>query len=157
MRKISILSFILLCGCAANGPAFDTSYISPSKDSKIVVYRGESYYLSARKPDVLINGMACELPQRAFISKEIPSGKVELSISMWDLPGTTRYSFSAEKGKTYFIKTEPNKQNLLAGSAFGLAGMVIEDHSGQGGQFIFTQEPREVALQTLKNTKQACY
>lgn len=158
MRITVLVACLVLSACAASGPSFDLTNLNKPRDgSKIVIYRPSGFIASGRSPSVEINGVkSCEMPQGSFFSKDINPGPVNLSVTLWDSPGTTRYSIIAKPGKTHFVKISPNKANILAGSSFGIAGMMMEGaNSEQGGQFIFTEEPEQKALETLKTTKES--
>jgi hypothetical protein len=159
MKNLFIVLFsVLITGCAATGPGYlqTTSESSiPANRAELIFYRPSGFILSARSPSIEISGQSsCDLPQGGFFKKNVQSGNINISTSLWDIPGTSRLNFQATAGERYAIRVSPDTGKVMSGALFGYAGLIIaEATSSRGGPFQMDLMRVESATTELSKTK----
>jgi hypothetical protein len=151
MRRILIL--LLLSGCTATGPVFK----EPEYPAVVIYQPAEGLNgLGSLTNPVEINGeKVCDLHHGAYFIAR-PQGKMIISASWFDRPGTSRIKMDANPKKTYYIHMEWNKWKSSA-IGFGMLGaLVAEGASDHGGPFIFNLVEPAAAMQELSGLKQDC-
>jgi hypothetical protein len=127
MKRVLVLIPLLLGACAATGGNYHEA-VSPDK-ATVVVYRTSGVY--QREFGIEVSGKVCSLKQDGFyVSKH--KGSVAISGTMWDAPGTSRYTFDAKPGRVYYVNVERKLANAAGGF---LGGLISEGTSKQSGPF----------------------
>jgi hypothetical protein len=89
--------------------------------------------LSARPPTIEINAVAtCDAHNQHAFTYVVAAGPVALAASLWNQPGTSRLSWTAEAGKTYFVRVKSADKNWagLLGMAGTLAAEAASERAG---------------------------
>jgi hypothetical protein len=128
-----IIAAAAVSGCAATrtGAEFASIGQSPKAGTARVVVLQERAYSGVfdRGLPVALDGeIMGELKTGTFVYRDRPAGRHQLSVDLWDTPGTTRYDFVAAPGRTYYFSTRASDRSkaMFAGAAFGgLAGLAI--------------------------------
>lgn len=149
-----ILALLFLSGCAASGPEYNEAHHS----SGVIIYKPSSAIgMGAGLYEIDLNGKRqCKLHPGSYFVSDIV-GDVTISSSSWDMPGTSKISFKAWPGKTYFVRMDTNDGKQIAATAGGLVGALsAEAFSSTGGPFIFTLVEPNQAKSELQGLKQDC-
>jgi hypothetical protein len=102
----------------------------PAGQSRIIVIRPEKGFFGwgDRALPVALDGQAMgDLLTGNYVSDR-PAGRHQLSVELWDMPGTSRHDFTTAGGRTYYFaaKVKDKVNSLTAGAALGgLAGYAI--------------------------------
>jgi len=152
--KLFILAFLLLAGCASVGPTYtELAPLPPSHGmAQIVVYQPPAAIrLSSTAVD--INGVpGCEIATGTFFYKDVPSGSMTISSSIWNMPGTSRLTIPTILGKRYYIKFQMDMGKSMSFGALGFVGaLASEGVSSGGGPFLIESVNEEVALRDLQS------
>jgi hypothetical protein len=121
---------ISLGACATNAPRGSAIAVGAPRPgtAQLVVYRPSAFIASMRSPDVEVNGApTCDLTNGGSFLREIEPGPASVSLSHWDMPGTSQVSFQAEAGKTYYIRATVNDDKMAAGMFLGIVGMLAAE------------------------------
>lgn len=125
---LSLLAVAMLSGCGST-KGLDFSQVNkpiPAGKARIVVTRDESLLFIGAGAKVEINGQKVEtLGRGGSAVKEISAGPSNISAQATGSFGTFRVLFDAKAGKTYRFLVKPKSDELLLGSAFGIAGDAV--------------------------------
>lgn len=151
-----ILLLLLLTSCSPSGPSYTPDLVHTNKAyATLVIYRPYSFFLSARTPDISINGIkSCELTNGGFFTKNVEIGKQTISSSLWDSPGTSRTNVEAKLGELRYVRVKISKDRALTGIGFGFIGQAIsEGVSEQSGPFEINEVNESIAKSELQKLK----
>lgn len=153
-----LLVAMALSACSANGPIYSDANIPHGTGSTIVVYRPSSILQVARRFPLEINGVEkCSLSNGGYFAETVVPGKIGLTSSMWDQPGTSRAEIMASANQTSYVSIRLNNDKTAAGIGGGMIGLLIaEGSSSTSGPFIFSNVPESQALKELADLKQDC-
>lgn len=127
-----MLLLVLLTGCATGGSVPSATRPIAPGEATISITRSKEFVASLATATVELNGAKfASLGNGESFTGGIPPGPVVLSATTWDAIGATRYSFTAQRGKTYRFVVEPRGENIAAGVIGGVVGLAIEG----GGPF----------------------
>lgn len=131
---LAIFLALSLCSCThtRSGPTYDSMFkaASPqSESSRIVVFRKQAFTgLYDRAWDIKVDGNTIgALRAGTFVYVDCPPGHHDLSLDLWDEPGTSRASVDTTGGHAYFFDAELNSNatKMDVGAAFGLVGWAV--------------------------------
>ena len=103
----------------------------PTGQSRIVVIRPEKGFMGwgDRALPVALDGQPMgDLLTGAYLSADRPAGRHQLSVDLWDLPGTSRHDFTTAPGRTYYFAARVKERVndvTMATAIGGLAGYAI--------------------------------
>lgn len=129
-----IFSTLGLCSCThtRSGPTYDSMFQNASpqtENSRIVVFRKQAFTgLYDRAWDIKVDSQIIgALRAGTFVYVDCPPGDHDLSLHLWDEPGTSRASIDTTGGHAYFFDAElnSNASKMDVGAAFGLVGMAV--------------------------------
>lgn len=156
MKTLILLSALALTGCVtATGPAYSPGLVASSPGtSQLVIYRPDRF-AAPRSPMVKINGVdTCALPGNSFMIVDAPKGKVTITSTLWDHPGTSVLTFTPDKESFVRMDFDDGKAR---GNAFGLAGALAANAtSSNAGPFVIQRVYRERAESEMGTARQAC-
>ena len=143
MKKTIFLLLLTLAisACSAKGPTYHANQASMKAPgatmSQIIIYRPDQFVYSMRQPGVEINGMkSCDLPNNSFFIRDIAAQQTTVSASLWDMPGTSRLTFTPQAGGRYYIRIAPDGGKMAAGMIGGIVGtFAAEGYSENAGPF----------------------
>lgn len=149
MRWLCLAVIVLTAGCAS-GPNYlevaGYTHQPSTNTARLAVYRSAGDMYPMRSPSVDVNGLpTCDLPSGGIFIKDVPPGRITISSSLWDAPGTSRLNFNAIAGRTYHVRMAVDFGKSF-GALAGLPGMLAaEAISDRGGPFtIGIVEPANV-------------
>ena len=126
------LAFILLIAGCASGVTPGVLPPAVSTASRLIIYRPSEFPMGARAPTVVINGVnSCSIGNGRGFEKDVAPGRVSLSTQFWDMPGTSRFSFTASPGQVYYIKFALSSE-AWSGMFAGLIGQGIDQIISKG-------------------------
>lgn len=104
-----------------------------------------------------VNGIsACKLHPGSFFIINAQK-EVNISSSVWDMPGTSNISFKIEPKKIYYVRMDSSAGKQGAGALGGLVGaLVAEGITKENGPFLFTLMDEKQAKEELYNLRQDC-
>ena len=119
---IAILCATFLSGCAtgiSHGPIATLN----QNQTRLVIYRTSSIIAALETADVKVNGVpTCGLRSGTGFIQDVAPGQVTVSVDMWSDIGTSRLSWMAKPGATYYVMASPNLLKTGVGAAFGVIG-----------------------------------
>lgn len=154
MRALLVLLF--LTACSANGPQFGELNLSKADQPALVVYRPSHLWASGNFFEIDIDGVpTCKIFNGGFyVAKNIKNKTVNVSSSMFAVPGTSRILVDIEPKKTHYVKIELNDSKQAMGIGAGLVGMLVaEGGPDPSGPFIFTLVDEDQAKRDLKSIR----
>jgi len=114
------------CGTTPTDSGADLSRPIAKDESRIIIERDTSLLYLAAGAKVKINGQeAATLGRGGSVVRDVKSGRTVLEVSTPTAFGQFVVRFDAEPRKTYRFEVSPNRSALLIGSAFGVAGDVV--------------------------------
>lgn len=153
MRYLMVMAAAALVAGCASGPSYmeTARQMQPPAPgaARVAIYRPAGDMYPLRSPGVDINGLpACDLASGGIFVRDIAPGRVTVSSSLWDSPGTSRLSFNAAPGTTYHVRLAVDFGKSF-GALAGLPGMLAaEAVSDRGGPFtIGIVEPASVSAE----------
>lgn len=147
MRALVLI--LLLTGCNANGPLYN----APNKPS-VIIYRENNFYMSTRRIPVDIDGKSvCDLHNGSYFVYYPTSDKINISASIWDLPGTTRKSYSIDPSEMNYVRLSFDGGTSVATMLGGIAGTALAENNGP---FSLTIMPENQAAHDLAGLHQDC-
>jgi hypothetical protein len=155
-RALGVLAFLCLtsanlAGCvtdqsatAAAAPPATTAAVAPGQ-ATVTITRTDSYQAALLDVEVTANGAKfASIANGATFTGGINPGPVTLSVSHWSSPGGFTTRFNAEAGKRYAFQISPRAEQLVAGLAVGLVGVVADtaiNGAEQSGTFKIVAVP----------------
>lgn len=137
-----LIFVLLLAACAPEG----IKYVEPDKN-RMIIYKPQNWAnsRSGTRVPVQINGiLACDLHDGSYFTA--PLTKNTLSISLWDMPGTSRFTTSHR-----YVRIELDGDKKAAMALGGLLGsLMAEGLSEKSGQFKFTEVDQSTAKKELQ-------
>jgi len=119
---IATLCVALLSGCATGVSHGPITTLNPNQ-TRLVIYRPSGIVGALETADVQVNGMpTCGLRNGAGFIKDVAPGQVTVSVDMWSDIGTSRLSWTAKSGATYYVRASSNLLKAGADVTFGLIG-----------------------------------
>jgi hypothetical protein len=127
---------VALFGCAATREGFDFGSVSqtagaPKNGQARVVVMWEKGYggLFDQGYAIALDSESMgELKTGTFLFRDLPAGRHQLSVNLWDFPGVTRHDIAVAPGRTYFFLARQSERSkaLATGQTFGgLAGFAV--------------------------------
>ncbi|HEY4044953.1 MAG TPA: hypothetical protein VGM32_24330 [Rhodopila sp.] len=109
------------------------------------MYRPSGTMLPWRSIGVDVNGVqACDLRRGGGFATDIGGGEVTVAAHLWDIPEQSHLSWTAETGKTYFVRVRVAGES--SGAASGLWGLGSAAASGPSGPFDLDLTDENAAL-----------
>ena len=150
-RTLGVLAFLCLASANLAGCVTDQSAaaapppaIAPGQ-AIVTITRIEGYQAALLDVEVTANGAKfASIANGATFTGGINPGPVTLSVSHWSSPGGYTVRFKAEAGKRYAFEISPRAEQLVAGLAVGLVGVVADtaiNGAEQSGTFKIVQVP----------------
>jgi hypothetical protein len=150
-RTLGALAFLLLAsgmlaGCvtdqttaanAAPAAAVAPAAILPGQ-AIVTITRPDSYQAAMLDVEVTANGAKfASVATGATFTGGINPGPVTLTVSHWSSPGGYTTRFNAEAGKRYAFQISPRSEQMLAGMAVGMVGVIADTaiNGEQSGTF----------------------
>jgi hypothetical protein len=102
-----------------------------------------------RSPSVDVNGVAaCDLPRGGGFKKNVGAGEVTVAAHLWEDPETSSLSFTAEPGKTYYIRVRVAGEGSpgAVGGLFGVGTNPPQASPGKSGPFELDLTDEKAAL-----------
>jgi hypothetical protein len=88
-----------------------------------------------RSLSVDVNGLpACDLPRSGGFAMDVGSGQVTVAVRLWETPGKSSLSWTAEAAKTYYLRVRVSGETS-PGVKGGLIGLGSEAPAGDSGPF----------------------
>jgi len=129
----ALLALLVLAGCAS-GPPPQADGAIPSGQVRITVTRSDSTLFLGLSSTITRNGETVgALWRNETLSTFAPAGRVTLTADGWSYPGRSRFSFTAEPGRSYSFAVMPRIE-AFTGSMF-LPLMLLDVASEDGGAF----------------------
>lgn len=151
------LLVVALCGvlgaCSATGQAYRAPPVNKNS-ATIVVYRESD--IVTRSFSVEVNGeLACDLHSSGYFVTN-RTGDVTISAAAWDMPGTSRLKFKADKGGVYYVNISMGSKRYAA--VLGLVGLLAaEGVSSSDGPFDIELVDGNTAKKLLPGLKENCH
>ena len=102
-------------GCASTpvtpGSLSNLPSVAPGQ-ARVVVIRPEKGFvqLMDRSFPIKLDGEPmAELMTGAFVYRDRPPGRHQLTAELWDVPGVTKHEFDAAAGRTYYFRAKLNE------------------------------------------------
>ena len=138
----------MLGGCvtdqSATANAAPAAAVAPGQ-AIVTITRIEGYQAALLDVEVTANGAKfASIANGATFTGGIKPGPVTLSVSHWSSPGGYTTRFNAEAGKRYAFQISPRSEQMIAGMAIGLVGIVADtaiNGAEQSGTFKIVQVP----------------
>jgi hypothetical protein len=131
----AVVAAASLLGCADTKEGLDYAAVSQIKggpkngQGRIVVLRETQVVgsMDGGYPVKLDGQPMGGLRTGTFLVRDIPAGRHELTVSLWDFPGDTKQEVSIAPGRTYFYAANISERAkaMLVGSTVGIAGIVV--------------------------------
>ena len=119
---IAILYATFLAGCATGISHDPIATLNPNQ-TRLVIYRTSSVIGALETADVKVNGTpTCGLRSGTGFIQDVAPGPVTVSVDMWSDIGTSRLSWMAKSGATYYVMASPNLLKIGSEAAFGVIG-----------------------------------
>jgi hypothetical protein len=150
-RTLGVLAFLclapaMLAGCVTDQTTTANAAPAPIAPGQAIVTinRTDSFQGKIISVDVDANGTKfASIANGATFTGGINPGPVALTVSVWSSPGGYTVRFKAEAGKRYAFEISPRAEQLVAGLAVGLVGVVADTaiNGEQSGAFKIVQVP----------------
>lgn len=104
MRLLSILSMIVLAGCAAPGPKFSGLKEVPKTNAELIVYRKSALFASATAMPVSVDGAQVgELYNASFLELPLPPGRHSIRVTPGPLTQSAETTVALTAGERKFL------------------------------------------------------
>lgn len=134
IRALAITAICASAGACVDGHSGNVAKVAvqdvdvPKPDvAKVVIYRPSSWSGRWASPAVQIdNGVTCDIANDSAFVREMPPGPVTVAVDVPMAFGVSKLAFTAEAGKTYYVRIFNNDEKTWAGM-FGLIGEGIAE------------------------------
>ena len=156
VRTLGVLAFAfllpaMLAGCVTDqsatanaAPVATAAAVAPGQ-ATVTITRTDSYQAALLDVEVTANGAKfASIANGATFTGGINPGPVTLSVSHWSSPGGYTTRFNAEAGKRYAFQISPRSEQMLAGMAVGMVGVIADtaiNGAEQSGTFKIVAVP----------------
>jgi hypothetical protein len=134
IRVVSVLLPLALAGCVTDSPPHNALAVAPGQAS-LTITRSSSMLFTAASATVELNGTKiASLSSGESYTGPVAPGPVVVTVSAWQSPGKSSYSFTVQPGKPYRLEVSPRDESLAVTLIGGVVGAAIEG----GGMFKVT-------------------
>lgn len=142
--RCTLLSILLISGCASPGPARHAVSKSPPEHgmARVIVERSSDFIYLALSARVKVNGIALgELSRGDEASIDVRPGRTIVSVDTATAPGTFSVSFRAQPNHEYTMEVSPRSGSVLPDALFGYAGAFVDSAiNEESGPFQITEK-----------------
>ena len=126
-----------LAGCVTNDTT-PTVLSVPRGQASVTIDRPNGWYGAAVPVDIDANGVRlASIAAGGSFTGPVPRGPVVLTATSWSSPGRYTIRFNAEAGRQYAFEVSARDEQVVAGVAFGLVGVLADTaiHEETSGAF----------------------
>jgi len=129
VRAIQVVVLSMLVGltaCVTNDTAPTVLPVARGQAS-VTISRPNGWYGAVVAVDIQANGVKfASIPAGGSFTGPVPPGPVTLTATSWSSPGRYTIRFNAVAGRQYAFEVSGRDEQVVAGVAFGLIGVMAD-------------------------------